>query len=200
MRALIVDEEIARKFASLLREKEDLLWTGQPRQGLRFVKADLFLFPFTLLWCGFAMFWEASVLLGGAPIFMAIWGLPFVVIGLYMVIGRFFYNARVRKNTFYALSSRRLLITHGGLFSQKTTTVNIDKIVSCSLEQFSGGRGTIDFSDGQQHGSRQGQIAMLQGTGWPGVGEALAFSEIADVAEVFECLETIREQGVDSVK
>ncbi|HEX4350926.1 MAG TPA: PH domain-containing protein, partial [Verrucomicrobiae bacterium] len=78
---------------------EKLLWSGQPRQGLRLNISDVFVIPFSLLWCGFAIFWEANAVKGHSPFVLKLWGIPFVVIGLYMVFGRFFMDARTRVRT-----------------------------------------------------------------------------------------------------
>ncbi len=41
---------------------ERVAWSGRPVQGILFTARDIFLIPFSLIWCGFAVFWEASVL------------------------------------------------------------------------------------------------------------------------------------------
>lgn len=40
----------------------ELLWSGPPRGGLRLRRQDAFMMPFCILWGGFAVFWEFSVL------------------------------------------------------------------------------------------------------------------------------------------
>jgi hypothetical protein len=107
----------ANVFVDSLAPGERLVWTGQPRRGIVFRPSDLGTIPFSLMWCGFACFWEASVLGltgftkgGGAPLIMKLWGLPIVAIGIYFVAGRFFYDAWRRSRTFYGVTNNRVLI------------------------------------------------------------------------------------------
>ena len=64
---------------------ERIIWSGQPSRGLMFAANDVFMVPFSLAWCGFAIFWEVTALGGrGAPGFLPLWGAMFVCIGLYL--------------------------------------------------------------------------------------------------------------------
>src|SRR5215211_2048824 len=94
----------ATAIESELGPDERLLWFGGPRKGLRLQAADLFVIPFSLFWCGFALFWESMAIFSGGPFFMALFGIPFVLIGLYMVIGRFIVDAGLRERTFYGVT------------------------------------------------------------------------------------------------
>jgi hypothetical protein len=77
---------------------ECVLSTGRPDPAKHFTKADVFAIPFSLMWGGFAIFWEAAALASG-PSFFAFFGLPFVAIGLYMIFGRFIYKARLKRRS-----------------------------------------------------------------------------------------------------
>ncbi len=54
-------------FQPELLKDEKILWSGQPETKVLFTRADVFLAPFSVLWGGFAIFWEVSVLRSRAP-------------------------------------------------------------------------------------------------------------------------------------
>ncbi|CAN5261329.1 hypothetical protein BH09PSE1_BH09PSE1_02620 [soil metagenome] len=80
-------------FQGRLLPGERIMWTGRPGQGLVFASRDIFLVPFSVVWCGFAIFWTTLATGAGSPPFFALWGLMFVCIGLYFVVGRFVADA-----------------------------------------------------------------------------------------------------------
>lgn len=84
-----VDPNAAPLLASWLRPGEHLVWAGRPDPSVRFTAADRALIPFSVLWFGFAVFWEASAVATGAPVFFLLFGAVFVLVGLFITVGRF---------------------------------------------------------------------------------------------------------------
>jgi hypothetical protein len=162
---------------------ERLLWSGQPRQGIRFQSQDLLLIPFTVMWCGFAVFWEYMALNKGGPIFFGLWGLPFVAAGLYIVFGRFWVAARQRANSYYGVTNERVLIV-SGLFSREIKSLQLRTLSDISLTEKRDGSGTVTF------GPVQPWANMFTGTGWPGAGRNAppAFEQIANAKEVYNII------------
>lgn len=95
---------------SKLDDGEQLVWSGQPRQGLVLQPTDIALIPFSLLWGGFAFYWEFEVVATHQFWVLQLWGIPFVLLGLYLVVGRFFADAYVRGQTYYGLTDKRVII------------------------------------------------------------------------------------------
>ena len=93
------DLDVCSRLQSSLAPGESLLWCGRPRQGVMFRKADALMIPFSVMWAGFAVFWVIGAKSSGAPAPFWSFGLIFVAIGLYLVVGRFVVDAMVRNKT-----------------------------------------------------------------------------------------------------
>jgi hypothetical protein len=112
-------------FSSELSPGETIHWTGQPNTSVIFHKEDIGMIPFSLMWGGFTIFWLLGASgTGGfshrAPDksfewFGWIWGSAFVLIGQYMIWGRFVHAYWKKQRTFYALTTKRALIIVNGL-------------------------------------------------------------------------------------
>jgi len=79
-----------------------------------------------------------------APFFFKLWGIPFVLVGLYIVVGRFFVDARTRGRTFYGVTSERIIII-SGVFSRQTKSLQLRTLSDISLTERADGSGTITF-------------------------------------------------------
>lgn len=93
---------------------ERLLWAGRPDPGVWFTPGDLALIPLSILWCGFAVFWESLAVTGNGGAFFIIWGVPFIAAGLYFVVGRFFYKRYRKGRTIYGITPGRAIVLTGG--------------------------------------------------------------------------------------
>jgi hypothetical protein len=154
--------EVSGQLQRELGPREHLLWSGRPKQGFMLRRSDAFLIPFSLFWCGFALFWEWQVLQRGAPGFFALWGVPFVLIGLYIVIGRFFVDVAQRARTFYGLTDERMLIV-SGVFSRSTKSLDLESLPELSLSEGRDGDGTITLGYGSA------PYGWLHDSAWPGM-------------------------------
>lgn len=140
-----------------LQPGEVLLWKGAPPQGVVLRLADLLVIPFALLWTGFALFAGVD---SGADWFFA---LPFLAVGLYLVVGRFWVDARMRAATLYGVTDRRVLIV-AGLLSQRVTSLPLSTLPPMVAKTNRSGGGTLDF------GSTIRPFGSVRLAGWPGSG------------------------------
>jgi hypothetical protein len=180
--------EDSNRFRQYLFTGERILWTGQPRQGLLLSSRDALLIPFSFLWGGFAIFWNAMVWFApfdwtngdSSPWFFRVWGLPFLVIGLYLMVGRFFHDAAIRKHLFYAVTDQRALVLRGS----KITSLDIHRLPRLELSEHRDGTGTLAFEASNLGPWGNG----MNGFSWwlPALGNAAQFFRIQDPRKVYE--------------
>jgi len=173
-------QEAEQAIAEELEVDERLLWSGIPKQGLVLRASDALLVPFSLLWGGFAIFWEAGVLSTKAPGFFALWGVPFVLMGLYLIVGRFFVDARQRAATAYGITNKRAVIV-SGLVSRSVKSLSLRTLSDMTLAERSDGTGTILLGPSPVWGQ------WFAGASWPGTSaqQGPAFELIDDAKRVY---------------
>jgi len=178
-----MDYEISNKFQSNLSGNEAILWTGHPKRGLMLRGSDAFMIPFSILWGGFAIFWEYTAYTSGAPKFFLVIGGAFVLMGLYLIFGRFIFDALKRNKTYYAVTNERVIIL-SEFFANKTQSLNLKTLSEISLSEKSNGSGTITF--GQQNPFS----SWMTGMHWPGMGQNQApmFELSEEVANVYNII------------
>lgn len=130
---------------------EQILWKGTPGKGHLFLPSDLFMIPFSIFWCGFAFFWEYMALSNGAPFFFALFGLPFIAVGLYITVGRFIWKAYIRKRTAYVITNRKIIRKQGS----KVDTLEKSAIMNTDMKLYADGHGTIILNNYTYYGNRR---------------------------------------------
>jgi hypothetical protein len=138
----------------------DLLWVGRPARGIRLQASDAFAIPFSLLWGGFVTFWETAAIVGHAPLTMLLAGLPFAIVGQYLIWGRFLVDARRRARTFYGLTADRAIVVTTGRV-RKVQPVQLRPKMVIELEERRDGRGTIWFGRAVRAPGRRGWAPPL---------------------------------------
>lgn len=180
-------------FQGRLLPRERLLWNGTPAQGLLFSGRDIFLIPFSLVWCGFAIFWTYSATGMGAPMFFEIWGAMFVCIGLFMVFGRFAFDAWLRRRTYYAVTNRRILIMRRAP-SASFTSLDLDRIPDVRLVGETETRGTLRFGRPRREMGIFGSSGMA---GWlPALDPVPQFLGIESPQHVFDLIMKARRDDI----
>jgi len=158
---------------------ETVRWSGAPPRGLMLRSSDWFAVPLSLLWGGFAIFWETIVIAGRAPFFFGLWGVPFVCIGLYMIVGRFFWEANVRSRTRYAVTDRAAYIEVRG-FRGSVRRYTGSALDDVRVERKPDGSGTLRFGpDARPWGQWGGSMSQAP---------ANAFEAIRDVGAAYDAV------------
>lgn len=173
-----------------LSSGERILWEGAPPTGLKLQPLDALLIPFSLLWGGFAVFWNVSVWTMGADWFFRLWGLPFLLVGLYMIAGRFFVDAWIRRRTRYVVTDRRILIERRGS-GAVLHTLDLRRLPMLATRERPDGSGTILFGERQSVFGWTGRTSLSASLGlWhPSMEPTPQFLNIPHVAGVRELIE-----------
>ncbi|MBC2664686.1 PH domain-containing protein [Novosphingobium flavum] len=182
----MIEPQPSTSFHSYLLPGERLLWCGQPKQGLTVSSKDALLIPFSLMWGGFAIFWNASVWSmpnagQGGDWFFRLWGLPFLIAGLYMIVGRFIHDAALRRRLYYAVTDQRILILRG----PRLKSLDIARLPKIELSEHGDGTGTIELDgDNSMFTSRRNGFGYWT----PALSDAVQFFRITDPRTVYQLI------------
>ena len=173
--------QVEQEIGSEVDMGERVLWTGQPRQGLLFVWADLYTIPVGLLCFGFSVVWTVAA---GA---FGLFGLPFMLIGGYAAIGRLAVDIKQRKHTYYGVTDRRVLIV-SGVFNKTVKSLDLRTLPSLSVSEQKSGTGTVDFQP------RTGFERLSAGFWGAGYNEfdGISFQLIDQPRKVYELIHNAR--------
>lgn len=159
---------------------ETILWRGKPGRGNLFTSQDVFMIPFSIFWCGFAFFWEITAISGGAPFLFALFGAPFICVGLYLVFGRFLWTAYIRKRTAYVITNRKIIRARGNKIDMLDGKTMPPVYVTATRD----GSGTIQFGQPNYYRRRRWD-AFDQNAG------LFSLENVPDVARVQQMIESM---------
>ena len=134
-----------------------------------------------ILWCGFAIFWFVTALIN-APLPFTLFGVPFVCMGLYMTVGRFFHAAWLRENTAYVITTGKIIRRRGN----KIDMLDAKTMPAIHVTARTDGTGTIQFGQPTYY-HRRGYGY----NGWSPNGGIFTLENIPDVARVQHILHSI---------
>lgn len=167
-----------------LLEGEEVLWSGRPAAGKLFHSRDLFLVPFSLLWTAFAVKWELDVMRMGEPFFM-LWGLPFIAMGLYLIAGRFLLLYVWKKQTVYAVTTKRVLRIRG----KHTDFLTYARIPSVTKSVGRSGFGSIFFGNAPVRSTAADADSPLRTRGYRGSRvQSFYMEDVPDAERVYQII------------
>lgn len=169
--------DISSELRQYLDHHERLHWTGQPKKGILFRSSDIFMIPFSLFWCGFAIFWFIGA--SQASMLFALFGIPFILAGLILVFGRYFIDAKQRENTFYGITDERIIIK-SGIFNKSIKSINLKTLSDIEYVEKKDGSGTISI------GPKNPFVAWNSSMNWwPGMKSTPSLDMVQDVRKVY---------------
>jgi hypothetical protein len=186
-----MDVDYSRIQAALV-PGERVIWWGRPDPTVNFGAKDLYLIPFSLLWGGFAIFWEYSVVTKAPSSLGVLWGIPFVAIGLFMIVGRFFYKRYAKRRTLYALTESRAVVVRGS----STTEVPLRDLRIMTMPSRNGRHLSVRF--GQAKSSLLGNnvnAEIYANTGMDFLARSsgtVSFFDVADVVGLSQAIAEVR--------
>lgn len=183
MPTLVGDAELARQALECeLGPDERALWWGRATRGIVFHPSDAFAIPFCIVWTSLpALMQVAAIRSGNGGI--SVISLPFLLVGSYLLVGRFIVDACRRARTFYVLTDRRVVIAYQGR-SRNVVAIDLAAAPAVTLTERTNGSGTLEFDEWLVSRDRHAQ---------PGIGARLL--ELACQArEVFTMIRDVQRQ------
>ncbi|WP_162842767.1 PH domain-containing protein [Mucilaginibacter pineti] len=107
--------------------------------------------------------------------------MPFVFAGLYVIVGRFFYDKQLRAKTIYGITSNRIIIK-SGVIKKTVNVLNIKTLPNLTISEKADGSGNIKLA------VNNNPFSGFTVYGWPGIKEVPELRLIPDVRSVFNLI------------
>jgi hypothetical protein len=190
----VVESEtaVAVELQDVLAPGERLLWHGRPKQGFALRGLDAGLIPFSIIWTAAVLIGIIAMLAEGGGAIALLFMLPFVLMAAYLLAGRFWLDARLRANTYYALTSQRIIVITQGR-SRRVQTIDLNQMVDVQLTHRADGTGTLEFPISHFYVSQVLMAGYNRSLPWTSmVHIPPAFEMISDGKNVSELIQQLR--------
>lgn len=100
-----------KEIINLHLNSEKILWQGKPEKVPTFIKSDILLIPLTLIFAGFLVVYSmilASLLVKGESAMFSLIGITMFLIGIYLLVLRFWYRKKRISRQLYFITDKRL--------------------------------------------------------------------------------------------
>ena len=156
-----------------------------------FTVQDIWLIPFSLMWCAFTVPFLISSLGSGDPFFILF---PHGWVGLYMLFGRFIFKIVRKQHTRYAITNIRVLLINN-LLGKRVQAFNLGHLPALSKVVGLGGVGNITFGDNVHKTWWNRGRVNYSNTGLDFFGGTVpGFYDIHDVEEIYHLLQELTYQ------
>ncbi len=185
------DHETPEGWAGILERGERILWQGGSDGRINWADLIGVQTVFGIFFTGFSVFWvtmAASMMGDGrsAPPFpftlFPLFGIPFILVGLQMVIGRLFTDAWKRRHTHNTLTTRAAYVATNTFGKRKLERTGVDEMTTLELED--GTPGTVWFGEKITHSTSYNKGRQRSRTH----RRRLGFRQIESPREVFGLL------------
>lgn len=162
-----------------LNAGETVLWKGKPGKGHLLTRYDAYTIPFSILWCSGAVYGTIPIFTSNVPLLLRLWALLFIGLGLYLLVGRFFWTAYVRRHTAYVITTRSIIRCRRG----KIESLSADAMPPMYVTVHKDGSGSIRFGQGRYYRRRRASLNFE--------GDLFSLENIPDVLRVQRIVENM---------
>jgi hypothetical protein len=191
----LLEQQAAESVRRELEKGEVVLWCSQPLPG-RVARATIPLALFGMVFLGFAIFWIVAASggmgpegFGRPPIIFPLFGIPFVLVGLGMVLSPL-WARRIAARTVYAITPRGALLIEGAFVGGRVVRwFGPEKLSNIERHERSDGSGDLILDrELVTHASNDGPGNHVR-------SRPRGFMGIADVREAERVLRSLTAEG-----
>jgi len=152
---------------------EKVLWWGKPDPRTYAFRKAWYSFLLGIPFFGFAVFWTYMASAGGV---FAAFGIPFLLIGLGMLLSPIWHYVRGTRVT-YALTDRRAVIDIAGLMPRRIS-VPLKQVQFIDLRAGADGSGDVYFREALSTSAMSSRGSFVQRDGFIGVPDVRRVEEL----------------------